>query len=99
MPKSYIFLLAFCKKFSDPSLVQHAELKLDVLKQTGSAHYYLMAFMELASHLNMTEQIKITHFMKGLKSSVKDHLINIINHPATLEAWEPLVISIDTNFH
>ncbi|KAG5334804.1 hypothetical protein C0989_003039 [Termitomyces sp. Mn162] len=44
------FLLAFHKKFSYPSLVQNAELKLDVLKQTGSAHYYLTAYMELASH-------------------------------------------------
>ncbi|KAG6828931.1 hypothetical protein H0H87_009796 [Tephrocybe sp. NHM501043] len=47
----------------------------------------------------MTEQTKITRFMKGLKSSVKDHLVNIIDCSLTLEAWEPLVISIDMNLH
>lgn len=52
------FLLTFYKKFSDYSLVQNAKLKLDTLKQTESAYYYLMAFMELARHLNMTEQTK-----------------------------------------
>ena len=55
--------------------------------------------MELASHLDMTEQTKITWFMKGLKPSIKDHLVNVVNQPLTLEAWEPLVISINTNLH
>ncbi|KAG5723598.1 hypothetical protein E4T56_gene18148 [Termitomyces sp. T112] len=93
------FLLAFRKKFADPSLIQNADVKLDALKQTGSAHYYLTSFMKLTSHLDMTEQTKIMHFMKGLKPSVKDHLVNIVEQPTTLEAWKPLVISINTNLH
>ncbi|KAG6887075.1 hypothetical protein C0992_000905, partial [Termitomyces sp. T32_za158] len=81
------------------SHIKNAEFKLNALKQTVSAQYYLTAFMKLASHLEMTEQTKITRFMKGLKSSVKDHLVNIVNCPTTLEDWKPLVISIDTNLH
>ncbi|KAG5729101.1 hypothetical protein E4T56_gene3144 [Termitomyces sp. T112] len=53
---------------SYPTLVQNAELKLEALKQIGSTHYYLMAFMQLARHFDMTEQNKITRFMKGFKS-------------------------------
>ncbi|RDB14615.1 Retrotransposon-derived protein PEG10 [Hypsizygus marmoreus] len=93
------FLVAFRKKFADPSLITTADQRLDQLKQTGSAHYYLTSFMELASHLDMTEQTKISRFMKGLKPSVKDHLVTIVNRPLTLEEWEPLVISIDSNLH
>ncbi|KAG5716244.1 hypothetical protein E4T56_gene10823 [Termitomyces sp. T112] len=87
------------KKFADPSLIQNTNIKLDALKQIGSAHYYISSFMELASHLDMMEQTKITCFIKGLKSSVKDHLVNIVDCPSTLEAWEPLIISIDTNLY
>ncbi|KAG6855658.1 hypothetical protein H0H87_012365, partial [Tephrocybe sp. NHM501043] len=93
------FLAAFHKKFANPSLILNADTKLDNLKQTGSAHYYLTAFIELVSHLDMTEETKISCFMKGLKSTVKNHLVNIINQPKTLKEWEPLIISIDTNLH
>ncbi|GLB44446.1 hypothetical protein LshimejAT787_1700730 [Lyophyllum shimeji] len=93
------FLAAFRKKFADPSLITTADQRLDALKQTGSAHYYLTSFMEIASHLDMTEQTKISRFMKGLKPIVKDHLVNIIDRPSTLEAWEPFIIAVDTNLH
>ncbi|KAF5384867.1 hypothetical protein D9615_000927 [Tricholomella constricta] len=93
------FLAAFRKKFADPSLITTADQRLDQLKQTGSVHYYLTSFMEIASHLDMTEQTKISRFMKGLKPTVKDALVMIVNRPTTLEEWEPLVISIDTNLH
>jgi hypothetical protein len=93
------FLAAFRKKFADPSLITTADQRLDNLKQTGSAHYYLTSFMELASHLDMTEQTKISRFMKGLKPSIKDLLVNVVNRPVTLEGWEPIIISIDTNLY
>ncbi|KAF5387625.1 hypothetical protein D9615_000718 [Tricholomella constricta] len=93
------FLAAFRKKFADPSLITTADQRLDQLKQTGSVHYYLTSFMEIASHLDMTEQTKISRFMKGLKPIVKDALVMVVNRPTTLEEWEPLVISIDTNLH
>ncbi|RDB20221.1 Retrotransposon-derived protein PEG10 [Hypsizygus marmoreus] len=93
------FLVTFRKKFADPSLITTADQRLDQLKQTGSAHYYLTSFMEIASHLDMTEQTQISRFMKGLKPAVKDALVTITNRPVTLEDWEPLVISIDSNLH
>ncbi|KAF5382123.1 hypothetical protein D9615_004195 [Tricholomella constricta] len=93
------FLAAFRKKFTDPSLITTADQRLDQLKQTGSVHYYLTSFMEIASHLDMTEQTKISRFMKGLKPIVKDALVMVVNRPTTLKEWEPLVISIDTNLH
>ncbi|KAG6870162.1 hypothetical protein C0993_005060 [Termitomyces sp. T159_Od127] len=37
--------------------------------------------------------------MKGLKANVKDALVTIVDRPKTLEGWEPLVISIDSNIH
>ncbi|KAF5367277.1 hypothetical protein D9615_010460 [Tricholomella constricta] len=93
------FLAAFRKKFADPSLITTADQRLDQLKQTGSVHYYLTSFMEIASHLDMTEQTKISRFMKGLKPIVKDALVMVVHRPTTLEEWELLVISIDTNLH
>ncbi|GLB42514.1 hypothetical protein LshimejAT787_1105290 [Lyophyllum shimeji] len=93
------FLATFRKKFADPSLITTADQRLDALRQTGSAHYYLTSFMEIASHLDMTEQTKISRFMKGLKPIIKDHLVNIVDRPSTLEAWEPFIISVDTNLH
>ena len=93
------FLAEFRRKFSDPSLVQSAKYKLDQLVQTGSAHSYLMHFINISSHLNMTEQMKISHFMKGLKPVIKDNLISIINHPQTLHSWENIIIQVDANIH
>ncbi|GLB40089.1 hypothetical protein LshimejAT787_0705990 [Lyophyllum shimeji] len=93
------FLATFRKKFTDPSLIITADQHLDALRQTGSAHYYLTSFVEIASHLDMTEQTKISCFMKGLKPIVKDHIVNIVDRPSTLKAWEPFIISVDTNLH
>ena len=73
IPLSFIFcnkfLVAFRKKIANPLLIQNAKLKLDVLKQTVLAHYYLTFFIELARHLDITKQTKITQFMKGLEPS------------------------------
>jgi hypothetical protein len=93
------FLDEFKKKFSDPRLIQTAEYKLDRLVQTGSAHSYLTRFIEISSHLDMTEQTKISRFMKGLKPAIKDNLVSIINRPQTLHGWENIVIQVDANIH
>ncbi|KAG6864010.1 hypothetical protein C0991_001122 [Blastosporella zonata] len=82
-----------------PSLIKNADNCLDTLKQSGSAHSYLTALMEIAAHLNMTEETKISRFMKGLKPAVKDGLVPIVDRPKTLEAWEPIIIFIDNNLH
>ncbi|KAG6851640.1 hypothetical protein C0991_007363 [Blastosporella zonata] len=47
----------------------------------------------------MTEETKISRFMKGLKPAVKDGLVPIVDRPKTLKAWEPIIISIDNNLH
>ncbi|PPQ91144.1 hypothetical protein CVT25_012551 [Psilocybe cyanescens] len=57
------FVQEFTTKFADPHLILSADQKLDRLKQT-----------ELSLHLDMTEQTKISHFMKGLKPAIKDNL-------------------------
>ena len=91
------FLAEFRTKFADPRLIQTAEYKLDQLVQTGSAHSYLTHFIELSSHLDMTEQTKISRFMKGLKPAIKDNLVSIINRPQTLQGWKNIIIQVDAN--
>ena len=86
----------FQKKFADPQLSSTADQKLKKLKQTGSAHAYLTHFVKLSSHLEMTEQTKINHFMKGLKPMIKD---NLINRPLTLIGWKNIIIQVNTNLH
>ena len=93
------FVDEFKKKFADPRLIQTAEYKLDRLFQTSSAHSYLTHFIEISSHLDMTEQMKISRFMKGLKPAIKDNLISIINRPQTLHGWENIIIQVDANIH
>ena len=89
----------FHKKFADTRLSSTADQKLKRLKQTGSAHAYLTRFVKLSSHLEMTEQTKINHFMKGLKPAIKDNLVSIIDHPLTLMGWENIIIQVDANLH
>lgn len=93
------FVTAFKLKFSDPRLSLTSDQKLDRLQQTGSAHSYLTRFLELSSHLDMTEQTKINRFMKVLKPAIKDHLVGIVDHPATLAKWKNIIIQIDANLH
>ena len=47
----------------------------------------------------MTEQTKISHFMKGLKPTIKDNLVSIINHPQILHGWENIIIQVNANIH
>ena len=47
----------------------------------------------------MTEQTKISRFMKGLKPAIKDNLVSIINRPQTLHGWENIIIQVDANIH
>jgi hypothetical protein len=93
------FLTEFRKKFADPRLTSTADQKLDKLKQTGSAHAYLTRFVELSSHLDMTEQTKINRFMKGLKPTIKDNLVSVVERPLTLVGWENIIIQVDANLH
>ena len=93
------FLAEFHTKFADPRLIQTAEYKLYRLVQTGSAHSYLTHFIEILSHLDMTEQTKISRFMKGLKPAIKDNLVSIINRPQTLHGWENIIIQVDANIN
>ena len=91
--------MEFRNKFADPRLIQTTEYKLDQLVQTSSTHSYLTHFIEISSHLDMTEQIEISQFMKGLKPAIKDNLVSIINRPQTLHGWENIIIQIDANIH
>lgn len=93
------FVQEFTTKFADPHLILSADQKLDRLKQTGLAHFYLTRFIELSLHLDMTEQTKISHFMKGLKPAIKDNLVSIVDRPKTLLGWEHIIIQVDTNLH
>jgi hypothetical protein len=93
------FITEFKKKFADPRLTLTADQRLDRLRQTGSAFDYLTRFLELSSHLDMTEQTKINRFMKGLKPAIKDNLVSIVDRPDTLAAWENTIIQIDANLH
>ena len=93
------FMSKFQKKFADLRLSSTANQKLEKLKQTGSAHAYLTHFVELSSHLEITKQMKINHFMKGSKPAIKDNLVSIIDQPLTLMGWENITIQVDANLH
>lgn len=93
------FLAEFRKKFADPRLSSSADQRLDKLKQTGSAHSYLTRFVEISSHLDMTEQTKINRFMRGLNPAIKDNLVSIVDRPSTLLGWENIIIQVDANLH
>lgn len=93
------FIDEFKKRFSDPRLIQPAEHKLDRLVQTSSAHSYLTRFIKISSHLDMTEQTKISQFMKGLKPAIKDNLVSVIHCPQMLHGWENIIIQVDANIH
>ena len=93
------FMSEFCKNFADPRLSSTADQKLERLRQTGSAHAYLTCFVKLSSDLEMTEQMKINRFMKGLKPAIKDNLVSIINQLLTLMGWENIIIQVDANLH
>jgi hypothetical protein len=93
------FVVEFRKKFADPRLSSTADQRLDKLKQTGSAHAYLTRFVEISSHLDMTEQTKINRFMRGLKPTIKDNLVSIVDRPTTLMGWENIIIQVDANLH
>lgn len=93
------FLVEFRKKFADPRLSSTADQRLDKLRQTGSAHAYLTRFVEISSHLDMTEQTKINCFMRGLKPTIKDNLVSIVDRPTTLMGWENIIIQVDANLH
>jgi hypothetical protein len=93
------FLVEFRKKFADPRLSSSADQRLDKLKQTGSAHSYLTRFIEISSHLDMTEQTKINRFMRGLNPAIKDNLVSIVDRPSTLLGWENIIIQVDANLH
>jgi len=94
-----LFIAEFKKKFANPRLTLTADQKLDRLHQTGSAFDYLTRFLELSSHLDMTEQTKINCFMKGLKPAIKDNLVGVVDRPETLVAWENIIIQINANLH
>ena len=93
------FLAEFRKKFADPRLSSSADQRLDKLKQTGSAHSYFTRFVEISSHLNMTEQTKINQFMHGLNPAIKDNLVSIVDCPSTLMGWENIIIQVDANLY
>ena len=66
--------------------------------QTGAVHSYISKFHDIISHLELSEQTKISEFHQGLKDELKKALIGVAV-PATLEQFEPKVIQIDNDLH
>lgn len=91
------FVVDFRTKFSDPNIQSTAMMKLDRLRQTGSAFQYTTKFHEICTHLKMTEETKIDRYKRGLKEAVKDALVPVFPRPTTMKAWEHLILAIDNN--
>ena len=66
--------------------------------QTGAVHSYISKFHDIISHLELSEQTKISEFHRGLKDELKKSLIGVAV-PATLEQFKPKVIQIDNDLH
>jgi hypothetical protein len=92
-----LFVSDFRTNFADPNLQSSAMMKLDRLRQTGSAFQYTTKFHQICAHLNMTEETKIDRYKRGLKDAIKDALVPVIPRPTDFKAWEKLVLAIDHN--
>ncbi|CAD7068917.1 unnamed protein product, partial [Tilletia caries] len=60
--------------FSEIDPLEHWLVKWDSLQQKSSVSAYLSDFTAIASHLDLTDQIKVHHFKRGLKNDVLDQL-------------------------
>ncbi|KAE8185224.1 hypothetical protein CF328_g7609, partial [Tilletia controversa] len=72
----------------------HWLVKWDSLQQKSSVSAYLSDFTAIASHLDLTDQIKVHHFKRGLKNDVLDQLA-LLPQPSDFDGLVKLANQID----
>ena len=88
------FSKALIDNFGQVDEKHTAEVKLQKLQQTKSASEYWVKFKSLAVLTDWHDEALSFQFRRGLKSSVKDLMINY-DKPKTLEELKNLAIRID----
>lgn len=89
------FLSGLKAGFADPDAYATAEYQLDDLHQTTSCSAYYSQFVALMTQIQWKEDaVKIHHFRKGLKNSVKDMLVGR-DLPADMKEFAELCIKLD----
>jgi hypothetical protein len=72
-----------------------AEMKIRQLKQRGSAADYLAEYRYQAAKLNWGEEAHMAQVYLGLKSEVKDAMVNIRPKPKNLNELASIAVEID----
>ncbi|KAI8402590.1 hypothetical protein FOFC_17905 [Fusarium oxysporum] len=72
-----------------------AEMKIRQLKQRGSAADYLAEYRYQAAKLNWGEEAHMAQVYLGLKSEVKDAMVNIRPKPENLNELASIAVEID----
>ncbi|CAD6915114.1 unnamed protein product [Tilletia caries] len=80
--------------FSEIDPLEHWLVKWDSLQQKSSVSAYLSDFTAIASHLDLTDQIKVHHFKRGLKNDVLDQLA-LLPQPSDFDGLVKLANQID----
>ncbi|KAE8262024.1 hypothetical protein A4X09_0g7552 [Tilletia walkeri] len=80
--------------FAEIDPLEHWLVKWDVLQQKSSVSVYLSEFTAVASHLDLTDQIKIHHFKRGLKDEVLNQLA-LLPQPSDFDGLVKLANQID----
>lgn len=92
----------FRAHFGDPDIHNTYLRKLETLVQTKSAAVYGSKFREIMTHLNQTDESRMTYYRRGLKDSVKDLLVGVMagdNPPKDLDSLMRVSITIDNRLH
>ncbi|KAE8227723.1 hypothetical protein CF326_g7372 [Tilletia indica] len=80
--------------FAEIDPLEHWLVKWDLLQQKSSVSAYLSEFTAVASHLDLTDQIKIHHFKRGLKDEVLNQLA-LLPQPSDFDGLVKLANQID----
>lgn len=74
---------------------REAEAKIRQLTQKGSAAAYLAEYRYQAAKLDWNEAAHMAQVYQGLKSEVKDAMVNVQIKPTTLNGLTSLIVDID----
>ena len=84
------------RNYGDPNVKVTASNKIQALKQTGSAASYFNSFMEYASVLSWTDEIKVAQARRGLDERILELLVVAPDqYDEDFEGFKKQVIRID----
>jgi Retrotransposon gag protein len=80
--------------FSDPKVASSALQRLRKLRMGSDAFKYSQDFQSLLIYVQLTDQLKITYFYKGLSRSLQDALVTV-ELPTSFQEFVSLVVRTD----